>query len=153
MKRKYMLLFLGVLLLVIFCKVTYTSLQPIYYGKWVVTRDVATSHIFGLSDEEIKAFFQKELYFAKNVAKFDQDKNVCKNPLYTQRILTADGFWDEFRAQIKNLGINADQVTFYTICSKPDEDWDSFGEFFIVKDKNTLIAFWQGVFFELKRTK
>lgn len=122
-----------------------------FYGNWLINRTVAFGKVSSLSDEEINELIGCSVEYSSNTAKFGND--ICKNPVYKKSIISETNFFENNGyTTFKELGLQGDSVTMVEIfCEKEDYSnfWYTIGGRFFVKDNNTLITNYEGVFFEL----
>ena len=75
----------------------------------------------------------------------------CRDAAYQSRQVSGLDFFKNSRFDLRDLGILAEEVQELTI-SCEGQQWYAPGSGFFVKNRETLIAPWTGVYFELKRT-
>jgi len=117
-----------------------------FYGEWKVQRPIAYCPIFGMDEETIKNFIGKKAIYKFDMAQFDDE--ICNNPQYKEEVILDKDFFNGFHVYIKKLGITTDSIKVIEV-----KDWTNPGSYLIIKDKNSLITVWDGVFFELVRIK
>lgn len=110
---------------------------PSYYGRWVVDK-VAGYTPITTGEEEL---LNKKASYAKDEASFDDQ--TWDQPVYQSVKITKDDFLDGYRVELTDLGIDADEIESVDI---DGADIGPGGSFF-VKDKDTLLILWDGVFF------
>jgi hypothetical protein len=121
------------------------------YGNWLIKRTVAFGKVSSLSDEDINKLIGKRIEYSPNKASFGND--ICENPKYKKSIISEKDFFENNGyTSFKELGLQGDSVIMVEIfCEKEDYSnfWYTIGGRIFEKDKNTLIANYEGVFFEL----
>lgn len=124
-----------------------------FLGDWVIKRDIKTGTVSAYSREDINGLLGKRLTYASNVAIYDG--SVCKNPVYKEARYSKKDFFENRYVSFETLGIEGDTITEINIYTDKNykNTWDSTGSCFLIKDKDTLIVFDQGVYFELNRLK
>lgn len=124
-----------------------------FYGKWIIKRQVAFGRISSLSDEEINNFIGKRIEYSRYKASFEDD--ICNNPLYKKSTLSEKDFFDNSGyTRFDRLGLQGNNVVMVEVFNGKDDFsyyWHGIGGKFFIKDKNTLIVNWGGVFFEMTR--
>ena len=117
----------------------------LYYGTWKVTSSICVAPVSAISLEE------SELYHG-TVLKYEEDRFVWKGEIYDAPVYQADTETsDEFAESYNNLltfsdlGLTGSEATVVAV------DCETFGNYFYVKDENTLIISFNGVFFEASR--
>ena len=74
----------------------------------------------------------------------------CSAPKYTARTLSAAEFQQEYKTPAASLGLTSDSVTLYRLdCGYT---WGAQTNTLIVKSPTSLLAPWDGTFFELVKT-
>ena len=120
-------------------------------GSWIIKRTVAFGKVSALSDEGINKLIGKRIKYSSNTANFGN--KICKYPKYKKsRISEKDFFENNGYTSFKELGLQGDNVTMVEVFSEKEDYnnfWYTIGGRVFVKDKNTLIANYEGVFFEL----
>lgn len=119
-----------------------------YFGEWIVVQEIARNPIYALSNEEIESIIGKKVIYKTDVVIFGE--RICNQPKYDEECISDSEFFIENRLELRSLGINENTVKTITIWER-DEVWVNPGGFFIVKNGNTLIMLWDGVYFELAK--
>ena len=117
-----------------------------YYGQWLVTENIATAPVYALSQEEIDQMIGAELSYTED--SFISPEGITDNPAYQESRESNAAFGEGYNGQLSldDLSIAADEVAVITI-----ENSESFGSLFYIKDDNTLIISYNGVFFMAAR--
>lgn len=122
-----------------------SSASPSYLGTWQIT-----SSTFGvysaMSEEECSGLVGTRFEYFKDYAIYD-DQHRLDSPQYCESTLTADDFSSIYKGNsLETLGISKDSIQVVAI-----ENASGIGDTFYIKDENTLIIPWDGVFFEVQR--
>ena len=119
-------------------------------GEWRVQRWSAPG-ISGMTTERADLYVGKTARFEKRLAQFDVQR--CDKPTYRQAFVQAEKYFlDGFRIYAKELDITARAVEIVEMSCGQDR-WTGPGETLIVKDRERLLTVWDGVFFELTRSR
>ena len=147
MKTKCIILSLAIVLI---CTL-YVSSEESFYGRWKINTIITTPGISALNQEEAESVLGKTLYLSPEDAIFDNNF-TCKNPIYEKRRLTESEFFSESWLNFKDLNITGDSVIEITIYDDKGKEWEQIlGRWFLIKDKDTLVTGWDGVYYELTR--
>jgi hypothetical protein len=117
--------------------------RPSYFGDWTVRRLVGSTPISAPDDESIIGM---KATYTNEKASFDKDEIL--NPEYKELELTNDGFFNEYRNQLSDIGINTNSVKTVEIIN-----WTNAGSVLFIKDDQTMIFLWDGNYYEMKREK
>ncbi|WP_052352925.1 hypothetical protein [Neobacillus dielmonensis] len=126
--------------------------EEFYYGQWQIKKVIAYGPAGTYSTDDINALIEKQVTFSKESAtcfgeKIEDMNNVATNPVYKKRVIAKAAFPSEYRVTFEQLGITGDTVTELDatdangICTVT----------FITPDKNKLILFGGGTFFEMNK--
>lgn len=116
-----------------------------FYGDWKVTKRAGESKIYALSEEEISSFIGTTFTYGDKEYKNGSDE--IKITSYEEGLETADQFYSDFSIELADIGIEEDSVPTVSL----DAESNFFGANIFVKDKDTLIVLYEGVFFEAVR--
>lgn len=127
---------------------TDVSLQS-YYGKWKVTQYYAP-YITAITTEEMNTLIGAECEYGPDV--FISRGNDLVSPHYSESEETKADFEAAWKNQItfELLGIKADTIKQIFIDNANDNTYD-FGSMFYIRDNNTIMIMYEGVFFEAIR--
>ncbi len=114
-------------------------------GNWHVVAHHAPG-IAAMSAREADTWVGRKARFSRSLAQFGTD--ACLSPSYETKDLTAHTFAQEFRVPSTDLGLRAPIQMVEVRCAGP---WNGPGNRLFVKERNELLTFWDGVFFELRR--
>ncbi len=119
--------------------------SKLYYGSWNVTSCVGFAPVSALTPEEIEELLG-------TVIAYDEDRFVWKGriydaPAYQENIETSEDFALSYNNALTftDLGLTESEATVVTV------DCDALGNYFYVKDENTLVISYNGAFFEASR--
>ncbi len=120
--------------------------SPSYYGEWQIVSCICTAPVSALSNEEIEQILQTSLVYAED--SYIWNGNTLSSPEYTQSVQTAEDFASSYRERLTfaDLGLDGDEIAAISI-----DNSDLLGNFFYVKDVDSLIICYEGVFFEALR--
>ena len=122
-----------------------SSSSPSYLGTWQITSSTFGAYS-AMSEEDCSALVGTRFEYFKDYAIYD-DEHRLDSPKYIESILTADDFSSIYQGtSLETLGISKDSIQVVAI-----ENAGGIGDTFYIKDENTLIIPWDGVFFEVQR--
>ncbi|HBS45223.1 MAG TPA: hypothetical protein DEA91_13550 [Paenibacillus sp.] len=70
------------------------------------------------------------------------------SPEYKEENITKDDFFNEYRNELSDIGIESESVKTVFI-----NNWTNAGSIFIIKDDQTMIFLWDGHYYEMKKEK
>ena len=73
--------------------------------------------------------------------------STIKNPTYEKSVISKDEFEVNYGIEFDSLGLEGDSVTVIDVI----DSTDNIGCVFFIKDKNTLILYGGGAYFELNK--
>ena len=116
-----------------------------YLGTWQITSSTFGAYS-AMAEEDCSALVGTRFEYFKDYAIYD-DQHRLDSPKYIESILTADDFSSIYQGtSLETLGISKDSIQVVAI-----ENAGGIGDTFYIKDENTLIIPWDGVFFEVQR--
>lgn len=122
-----------------------SSSSPSYLGTWQITSSTFGAYS-AMSEEDCSALMGTRFEYFNDYAIYD-NQNRLDSPQYIESILTADDFLSIYQGtSLETLGISKDSIQVVAI-----ENASGIGDTFYIKDENTLIIPWDGVFFEVQR--
>ncbi len=122
-----------------------SSASPSYLGTWQITSSTSGAYS-AMSEEECSGLVGTRFEYFNDYAIYD-DQHRLDSPQYFESTLTADDFSSIYKGNsLETLGIFKDSIQVVAI-----ENASGIGDTFYIKDENTLIIPWDGVFFELQR--
>ena len=122
-----------------------SSSSPSYFGTWQITSSTFGAYS-AMSEEDCSALMGTRFEYFNDYAIYD-DQHRLDSPQYIESILTADDFSSIYQGtSLETLGISKDSIQVVAI-----ENASGIGDTFYIKDENTLIIPWDGVFFEVQR--
>ena len=149
MKQNYYSLLL-LLIISVLSSLGCNQTEP-FFGEWVVSKIAGTSRISAMSEAEMKSFIGKRAEYNRTLATFDGES--CENPIYKKETLSETDFFSNFRTSFENLDLKGKSVTLLNVYENQKTPWINPGSYLIIKDNDTMITIWDGVFFELKRNR
>ena len=122
-----------------------SSSSPSYLGTWQITSSTFGAYS-AMSEEDCSALMGTRFEYFNDYAIYD-NQNRLDSPQYIESIQTADDFSTIYQGtSLETLGISKDSIQVVAI-----ENAGGIGDTFYIKDENTLIIPWDGVFFEVQR--
>ena len=122
-----------------------SSSSPSYFGTWQITSSTFGAYS-AMSEEDCSALVGTRFEYFKDYAIYD-DQHRLDSPQYCESTQTADDFSSIYQGtSLETLGISKDSIQVVAI-----ENASGIGDTFYIKDENTLIIPWDGVFFEVQR--
>ena len=122
-----------------------SSSSPSYLGTWQITSSTFGAYS-AMSEEDCSALMGTRFEYFNDYAIYDNQHRL-DSPQYIESILTADDFLSIYQGtSLETLGISKDSIQVVAI-----ENASGIGDTFYIKDENTLIIPWDGVFFEVQR--
>ena len=122
-----------------------SSSSPSYLGTWQITSSTFGTYS-AMSEEDCSALVGTRFEYFNDYAIYDNQHRL-DSPQYIESILTADDFSSIYQGtSLETLGISKDSIQVVAI-----ENASGIGDTFYIKDENTLIIPWDGVFFEVQR--
>ncbi len=122
-----------------------SSSSPSYLGTWQITSSTFGAYS-AMSEEDCSALVGTRFEYFKDYAIYD-DQHRLDSPQYCESTQTADDFSSIYQGtSLETLGISRDSIQVVAI-----ENASGIGDTFYIKDENTLIIPWDGVFFEVQR--
>ena len=123
-----------------------TEASKLYYGTWNVTSCISVAPVSALSPEEIEQLQGTDITYEGD--RFVWNGEVCAAPAYQENTETSEDFALSYNNSLtfSDLGLTGSEATAVTV-----DNWDAFGKYFYVKDKNTLVISYNGAFFEASR--
>ena len=116
-----------------------------YLGTWQITSSTFGAYS-AMSEEDCSALVGTRFEYFNDYAIYDNQHRL-DSPQYIESILTADDFSSIYQGtSLETLGISKDSIQVVAI-----ENASGIGDTFYIKDENTLIIPWDGVFFEVQR--
>lgn len=131
------------------------EIKKIFYGKWKISSKLTTAPIYAMDEEEIKTFIGKEIIYTKDIYWFKHNEYINDKyfkPEYKIQVLSELQFWENHKGfYLEELGINKGLVISVEVKKSNGEICINPGSLFWIKDKDTLVLLWDGVYFEVKR--
>lgn len=121
--------------------------EPDYYGAYQVTGLRGTAAVYAMSDEEIEAEIGKTLSYGPDSLDYKEASIDLSPEAYEEVAYPADQLYEDFRIRAFDLGITAEEIRAVSILV----EGNFFGNYFFIVDTDTLLIYYEGVFFEAKR--
>jgi len=121
--------------------------EPVYFGTWVIKKQIPTPNVTALSGEQIDGYLEQEI--TVNAKQIRTDKGIIENPLYEESLVSNEQFYTNWRIQFVSLGVTDDTVTEISVANYRHETEDGIGSGFILTNDRRLFTIIGGVLFEL----
>ncbi|NLL77187.1 MAG: hypothetical protein GX235_08055 [Clostridiales bacterium] len=115
-----------------------------FYGDYEIVACRGTSAVYAMSQEEIDATIGNTLSFREST--YAWNGNTMDTD-YQEDIYFAEQMYEDFGIQASELGINGSEITLVNAST----EGNFIGSHFYVLDDDTLLIYYEGVFFEAKR--
>lgn len=151
--KRWLVVVAAALITTVIGAITYIEMRPKepFYGEWVVTRLVSTTPITAMTDEYAKEFIGKTVTYSAKVARFGQEELL--NPRYSKKVLDEVALFEGFHMRTKDFGFLAEPSAIIVDVVEADgQFWTNRGSSFFLLDNDTLVTWWDGGFFEMRRT-
>lgn len=117
---------------------------PDFYGEYRITACKGTAVAYAMSQEEIDAVIGNELSFQDSI--YTWNGNIIDTDYY-ETSYSVDQMTEDFGIQASELGIEGKEVLLVTASTEGNFIWN----YLYVLDENTLLIYYEGVFFEAER--
>lgn len=114
----------------------------IYYGDWLITACKGTSAVYALSQEEIDERVGTVITYQP--ASYSWNGNEMAVQGYEEDTVTREVFQNDFGISLYDLEMTNEEMLSVGVIA----EGDLFGGQFYALDKNTLMVYYEGVFFE-----
>ncbi len=118
-------------------------------GCWQTTRVLQTSNVQSLTPAAARAFLGRKLKFSPSLAR--SGDAVLQLPQYYVRQVKAADFADAFAIPLKDIGITENSALEVDIYREKNQLTEFPGNLVLLKNKQSILWNWRGVFFEAKR--
>jgi hypothetical protein len=118
------------------------------YGRWKIKRIIPTSNI-QTSVDDAKKYLGMEIVYSADEFKFDGE--AAAHPKYKTGNMSAATFYEEYRAQLKELGVTHGAVSTVEVQDSKGEAVLNPGALVFVRSVNTIVTVWDGIYFEVMR--
>lgn len=118
------------------------------YGVWKIKRIIPTSNI-QTSADDAKKYLGTEIVYSAKEFKFNGE--AVEHPKYKIGQVTADTFYEQYRAQLKELGVTCGTVATVEVQDAEGEAVLNPGAIVFVRSSETIITMWDGIYFEVTR--
>jgi hypothetical protein len=123
---------------------------PSYWGCWIVKKVMPTVGITGLSQKQANAVIGTRLVFTPACAR--SGSTVVQAPTYSVKVLSSREFFGISYIPLKQIGIEAQQVTEVDLLKAGVSDLDFYGTEVFIRQKDIVIDV-EGTFFLAERVK
>jgi hypothetical protein len=135
---------------------TFAALSPVtaqisarsIYGSWKIERVIPSSNI-QTSVDDAKKYVGVEIVYAGDEFRFGGE--VIGHPRYKTGRMTAAVFYEQYRAQLKELGVTRGAVSTVEVLDEKGEAVLNPGAIVFVKSADLIVTVWDGVYFEVRR--
>lgn len=121
-----------------------TKEASVFYGEYRITSCKGTAIAYAMSQEEIDATIGNVLSYQESTYAFNG--NIIDTN-YHETIYSVNQMFDDFGIQASKLGIEEKEILLVTALT----EGDFIGNYLYVLDENTLLIYYEGVFFEAER--
>lgn len=130
------------------------STSASYYGIWKINKVLGYGPVSAYDGEDIEKLIGKEVMYSNKKAGISPKE--IKNPYYKETLYTEDEFTNNYNIWLENIGVKTNSIKLVQVFMDKEFHENYFetgGDFFLTDNKNMLIMFDQGVFFELDKVK
>lgn len=121
--------------------------QITYLGVWEITGCRGTAAVYALSEEEIDGMIGKTVTYEADKFFYDNSEEGGA-VLYREEMMTDSRLDEDFGVAYADLGISGSELLHV---EAEGVEGNFFGIYFYVVDENTLMIYYDGVFFEAVR--
>lgn len=127
--------------------------KEVFFGEWVIKREIASGRVTEYDEQDIKKLLGKKITYLADMASFEND--MLKNPYYEVSTISEEDFFADSYVSLEQLGVKAKSIIRVEVYKNQEYEDPPFstGGIFFVKDRDTLILYDGGIYFELTRTK
>jgi hypothetical protein len=118
------------------------------YGRWKIKQIIPTSNI-QTSADDAKKYLGVEIVYSAEEFKFGSE--AVAHPKYKTGKMTAGEFYEQYRAQLKELGVTRGAVSTLEVQDAKGEGVLNPGAIVFVRSANTIVTMWDGIYFEVVR--
>ena len=123
-----------------------TAEETSYLKSFSVVSCRGTAYAYAMSEEEIDGYIGTTLDYQNTVFLFNGEPIDLPEDGYTEQAYRAEQFTQDFKTSASDLGITQDEVLSVYL----NVEGNIFGNYFYVLDDDTLLIYYEGVFFEAK---
>lgn len=123
-----------------------------YYGVWYITKVLGYGPASVYDEEDIERIIGKEVIYSNEKA--GTSSREIKNPHYKETLYTEDEFTNNYNIWLENIGVKSNSIKLVQVFIDKEFHENYFetgGDFFLTENKDMLIMFDQGVFFEMDK--
>lgn len=125
-----------------------------YLGVWEIKNSIKTNNVYALSNEEQKEIIGQYISYEEDKVSYSEN-NYYMKPYYKKTVVSKSDFEFGYKGvTFEQLNIPQDEIIKIEIFKDSQYEKKEYRMFtnFYIKDENTLILVYEGVFFELKRS-
>ncbi|WP_303872005.1 hypothetical protein [Acetobacterium wieringae] len=115
-----------------------------FYGDYRITACKGTAAAYAMSQEEIDASIGNVLSYQEST--YAWNGNTIETS-YLEETYSVDQIFDDFGIQASKLGIEEKEILHVAALT----EGNFIGNYLYVLDENTLLVYYEGIFFEAKR--
>lgn len=123
------------------------SVEPPYFGVWVIKRVVPTSNVTALTTEKANDYIGKKIIV--NEKQIVTSKGTVENPVYQENILTEYDLYMNNRIQFSSMKVKDNTVTEIDVSNYQNETEDGIGSNLILTNDARMYTIIGGALFEL----
>jgi hypothetical protein len=136
----------GILFMLAVTPAAFAQMPKELGGCWQTTKALQTSNVQSLSQAEARAFLGRKLIFSPTLAR--SGDTALQSPQYYVRQVADAEFADAFRITLRDIGITGKSAVEIDIYREKNQLSEFPGNLVLLKDKQSIIWNWRGVFFE-----
>ena len=121
----------------------------VIYGSWTIKKIIPTSNV-QTSADAAKKYLKTEIEYSRD--KFMFGNETVEHPTYKAGKMTRDVFYEQYRLQLKELGVTSAAVSTIEVLDAKGEPVLQPGAIIFIKSSNVIITMWDGIYFEMMRT-
>ena len=119
-------------------------------GKWRIGKKSYCPGMCAMTKAQARALRGRALEYSADL--MSNGEQACHSPRYAEQKVSADDFFRDYRCAPTDIGLKGKMVTTISIsCAERRAGWPAIGDLALVKDSNTFLTLWDGVFFEVHR--
>jgi hypothetical protein len=120
------------------------------YGRWKIVRMIPTTDI-QVSTDDVKKYLDLEIVYSED--QFKCGEQTLEHPKYKTARLRSAIFYDQYRAQLKELGITRGSVATIEVLDVHGDRVVNPGAIVFLKNSNTIVTIWDGVYLDALRER
>ena len=122
-----------------------------FYGEWIIKQYYPFTGVTEYSVTDAEKLLGKRIIYSYNSVSFDEKS--CNAPCFYIETVSKKDFEELNYYTFQQLNLETESIAAVDVYTDKDLKslWDSIGSSFLIKDKNNLILFEGGVYFDLVR--